>query len=218
MDFENIYRQTAKILLKIESVSFRFNPPYKFTSGLKSPVYLDNRLVMSYPLQRRKIVGFYIDVIEKKIGRGNVDLISATATAAIPQGAWVADKLELPMVYVRPTTKSYGKGKQIEGILKKGSKVVIIEDHISTAVSVIENLKAIRKAGGKVSYCIATTTYEAEESIRLLKSNKLKLFTLTTGKMIVEEAFKAGKLTSKEKEKVDLWFNDPVNWAKRIGV
>jgi len=213
-----ISEKVAKLLLKIGAVTFRFDPPYTYTSGLKSPVYLDNRLVMSYPKVRKQIINFYADVIKNEIGLSNVDWISATATAAIAQGAWVADKLDLPMIYVRPTTKSYGKGGKIEGYLKKGSNVLIIEDHISTAESVAGNAQAIRELGGKIQYCVATTTYETQKSKDNLKANKVKLVSLTTGKIIIETAYRSKYLTSNEKKKVDLWFTDPPSWARKLGL
>ncbi len=215
---KNISVEVAKLLLKIGGMTFRFNPPYTYTTGLKSPVYLDNRLVMSYPDVREKIIDYYIKIIKDKIGLKNVDWISATATAAIPHGAFVADKLNLPMVYVRPTTKTYGKGGKVEGYLKKGAKVLIIEDHITTAESVAGNAQAIRELGGIVKYCIATTTYETKKADEKLKLNKVKLITLTTGKIIVETAYKEGRINKEEKEKVDLWYADPPNWAKKMGL
>jgi orotate phosphoribosyltransferase len=208
----------ARLLLSIDGMTFRFDPPYTYTTGLKSPVYLDNRLIMSYPKVRKDIVNYYVEVIKKHIGLENVEYISATATAAIPQGAWVAEKLNLPMVYVRPQTKSYGKGGKVEGVFKKGAKVVIIEDHITTAQSVVGNAEAIRELGGKVIYCVATTTYETQKSKELLKEHKIKLISLTTGKIIVETALKQKKITKKEKESIDIWFQDPPAWAKKMGV
>lgn len=222
---QKMAQEVAKLLLKIKAVTFQFDPPYTYTSGLKSPVYLDNRIVMSYPAIRTKIVDYYIQTIKKQIGLKNIDWISATATAAIPQGAFVANALKLPMVYVRPTTKlagsgkkSYGKGNKMEGYLKKGAKVVIIEDHISTATSVSDNAESIRDEGGKVQYCVACTTYETKLSADHLSEHKVKLFSLTNGKIIVETAFKHGELSKKEKESVDLWFSDPPNWAKEVGL
>lgn len=215
---DNIAAKVARLLLKIGAVTFRFNPPYTFTSGLKSPIYLDNRLVMSFPGTRNQIINFYIEAIEGRIGLANVDWISATATAAIPQGAWVADRLKLPMVFVRPSTKSYGKGNKVEGYLKKGSKVLIIEDHISTAESLVGNADSIRQLGGKVQYCVATTTYETKQSQQALEENKIDLISLTTGKIIVAVAWKDKYLSDKERETVDLWFADPPNWAKKMGL
>lgn len=207
----------AKLLLRIGAMTFRFDPPYTYTSGLRSPVYLDNRLVMSYPDVRDKIINYYIETIKNKIGLKKIDWISATATAAIPQGAWVAERLHLPMVFVRPTTKTYGKGGKVEGYLKKESKVLIVEDHISTAESVSDNAKSIRELGGIVNYCVATTTYETKKSLETLRHNNIILYPLTTGKIIVDTAYKIGKLNKKEKETVDLWFADPPKWATKMG-
>lgn len=214
----DIASKAASLLLSIKAVTFRFDPPYTYTTGLKSPVYLDNRVVMSYPKIRNQIIDYYIEVIKEKIGLSNVDWISATATAAIPHGTLVADRLNLPMVYVRPTTKSYGKGNKIEGYLKKGSNVVIIEDHITTANSVVNNAQTIREAGSTVKYCITTTTYETQKSQDELRENKIQLLPLTTGKTIIETAYKNGQITQKEKESIDLWFQDPPTWAKKTGL
>lgn len=143
--------RVAQILIDTHAVSFRFNPPFTYTSGLKSPIYLDNRVIMSYPDKRKKIIDYYVDLIREHVAE--VDYISATATAAIPQGAWIAERLNLPMVYCRSSKKGHGKENQIEGYLKKGSRVVIIEDHISTAGSSVENAEAIRALGGGCSSC-----------------------------------------------------------------
>jgi orotate phosphoribosyltransferase len=209
----DISQKAADLLLSIDAVSFRFDPPFTYTSGLKSPIYLDNRLVMSYPVVRRQIVDLYIQVIKDKIGIENVECVSATASAAIPQGAWVADRLNLPMVYVRPSTKKYGKANRLEGRVEKGSKVVVIEDHISTAESVVGNVETVRELGGIVEYCVATTTYETKKSLEALNSVNVKLFTLTTGKLIIDRAVEKGILTTDQKESVDAWFSDPEGWG-----
>ena len=206
--------KVAKLLLSIGAMTFRFNPPFVYSSGLKSPVYLDNRLVMSYPKIRTQIIKFYIHIIKEQIGIENVDVISATATAAIPSGAWVAGSLNLPMVYVRPSTKAYGKGGKVEGVFKKGNKVLIIEDHVSTAESIVNNAQTIRELGGKVKYAVATTTYETERSNNTLKENKVTLLTLTTGKIVNEVALREKRISKEEKESVDTWLADPPNWAK----
>lgn len=206
--------KTADFLLSIDAVTFRFAPPYTYTTGMKSPIYLDNRLVMSYPEIRNKIIANYIAVLKNKVGLSSIDIISATATAAIPQGAWIADRLNLPMVFVRPSTKMHGKGSKVEGYFKKNSKVVIIEDHISTAESVVGNAASIRELGGIVKYCIATTTYETKISEEKLKADKIQLIALTTGKIILDRAFKNKQLKEREKDLVDLWFKDPPNWEK----
>ena len=159
---QNIAREVAQILLKIGAVTFRFDPPYTYTSGIKSPIYLDNRIIISHPNERKKIIDLYVQLIKNNIGLENVDYVSATATAAIPQGAWIADRLGIPMVYCRSDKKGHGKENQIEGSLRKNSNVVIVEDHISTAGSSIGNADAVRKLGGRVSHVVASTTYETK--------------------------------------------------------
>ncbi len=121
------------------------------------------------------------------------------------------------MVYVRPTTKSYGKGNQVEGYIKKNSNVLIVEDHISTASSITETARALRAEGGVVKYCIATTTYETPMSKDNVKKSKLKLIALTTGKNIVETALRQKYITVDQKKIVDDWLADPKGWGKRHG-
>lgn len=201
--------KTARLLIKINAVSFRYNPPFIFTTGIKSPIYLDNRIVMSYPKERKIIIDYYIEILKEKVGLKNIDCISATASAAIPQGAWIAEKLDIPMIYVRPTTKIYGKGNKIEGYFPKKSKVVIIEDHISTATSVAGNAQSVRELGGIVKYCVATTTYETAVSKKILSENKVQLFALTTGQIVVEQAYQMKVINENEKKQVDKWFQNP---------
>jgi len=207
----------AKHLLNVKSVTFQFNPPYTFTSGLKGPMYIDNRIVLSYPKVRKAVVDHYVKVIKKEIGLKNIDYISATATAAIPQGALVAEQLRLPMVYVRPSTKSYGKGQKVEGYLKKGSRVLVIEDHISTAASVINNVLTIRALGSKVKHVITTTALETKRAKDLLKKNKVKLIPLTTGRLIIEEGLKNGYISREERDIVLEWIKSPEKWSQKYG-
>ncbi len=217
-DYRNVISsETASLLLNIEAMTFRFDSPYVYTSGMKSPVYLDCRLVMSYPKVRTRIANFYERVIKKEIGLKNIDWISGTATAAITYATWVAEKLNLPMVYVRPTSKKYGKGGKVEGFLKKGGKVLIIEDLVTTASSAINNALTIRELGSKVKYAVAVITYETKTSKDLLEKNKIKLLPLTTARNVIEIAFKKGYLNRKQKESVDLWMDNPWGWAKKMG-
>ncbi len=214
---ENISSKVSQILLDIHAVTFRFNPPFTYTSGIKSPIYLDNRVIMSYPKEREEIISYYVEVIKEKIGLDNVDYISATATAAIPQGAWIAQQLNLPMVFCRPAKKGHGKENQIEGSFKKRAQAVIVEDHISTGGSALVNASALRSLGGEVKFVLATTTYETERSKEALRREGLTLFTLTTGKNIVSQAFEQNVLTSEQKTMVDDWFDDPVGWSRKHG-
>lgn len=210
---EEISDKAAEILLSIGAVSFRFDPPYTYTSGLKSPIYLDNRLILSFPKERDQIIELYIEKIKAEIGLDKINCISGTATAAIPQASWLSDRLKLPMVYCRSSAKAHGKEKQIEGVIKKGSNVLIVEDHISTGGSSIVNAEAVRSEGGIVEFCIATTTYETETSIKAFAESNIKLFALTTGKQIVAKAKMNGVLNEKEAQLVENWFENPTKWS-----
>lgn len=212
---DSLSEHIAKLLLDIKAVTFRFNPPYIYTTGLKSPIYLDNRLVMSHPKVRQQIIDAYIEIIKRHIGIENVEWISATATAAIPMGAWIAQSLNLPLVYVRSSVKGHGKENQMEGYIKKGSKVLLVEDHISTASSVLINADAIRQAGGEIIGCVATTTYETQKAKQNLEVAGITLWTLTTGKIILKAAAKTGMLNLNEKKSVLSWFADPPRWEER---
>ena len=213
---QQIRERVASLLLKIGAVTFRFDPPYTYTSGIKSPIYLDNRLVMSYPEVRSEIIELYAQMIKEKIGMENVEWISATATAAIPQGALVADRLKIPMVFVRPSSKGHGKQAKMEGYMEKGKKVVIIEDHISTAGSVLNNAETIRELGGIVDYCVSTSTYETQASIDTLAANKITLIAMTTGKTILKMAEEEKYLTPEQKQDVEAWFADPQHWGDKF--
>lgn len=212
----SIAKHTAQMLLKIGGVTFRFDPPYIYTSGIKAPIYIDNRLIVSYPDIRKTIINYYIELMKKEIGLENIDYISATATAALPHGAWIADRLNIPMVYVKPTTKSYGKQTKLDGYLKKGSRVVVIEDLISTATSAVGNTQTIRELGGIVKYCVATINYDTEKSRQILKENKLKLFALATAKEVVEEATLSKYINPSQQKDVREWFADPIHWGDRF--
>ena len=209
--------KTAQLLLKIKAVLLRPQKPFRYTSGILSPIYIDNRLIISYPSVRQKIVRFYVQVLKTQIGLTNIDLLSGTATAAIPHTAFVAQKLKLPMVYVRDTKKGHGRENQIEGVVKKGQKVVIIEDHISTGGSLLGNVRAIRSAGGRVKYAVATTTYLFKTADQAFKKAKIKVFTLTNFKDIVDVAVKEGYMKEKHRHLVLEWAYNPQAWGKRFG-
>jgi orotate phosphoribosyltransferase len=215
---KDIAQRTADLLLSIKALEFKFDNPFTFTTGLRSPIYLDNRLVMSYPLVRDQIISFYVDLITKHIPQENRQWVSATATAAIVQGSIIADRLHTPLVFVRPTTKMHGKGNKMEGYIKTGSHAIIVEDHISTATSIANNAETIRELGGKVTHCIASTTYETPTSVETLEKLGIELIVLTTGKMILEHAAEKGVISQKEKESVDMWFADPASWANKVGL
>jgi len=204
--------QTADILLSIGAISINPKKPFRYTSGLLSPVYSDLRLLMSYPKQRRQVVDAWIKLIKKQ---GKFDLIAATATAGIPHGAWISDQMNLPMVYVRSEAKKHGKQNQIEGLVKKGQKAVVVEDLISTAGSSLETLRAIKKAGGKVNDIVAIFSYTLPQSAKNLSTAKVNLITLTTFPDVVKRAAEKKILKTSEQDLVLDWLADSAGWGKR---
>ncbi|MFC1711223.1 orotate phosphoribosyltransferase [Patescibacteria group bacterium] len=212
-----IAQTTAKMLLEIKAISIRPKNPFVFTSGILSPIYIDNRIVMSRPKTRKKIISFYLNILKNKIGLSNIDLLSGTATAAIPHAAFISQKLNLPMIYVRGKKKGHGKENQVEGLIKKGQKVVVIEDHISTGGSLIGNLRAVRKAGGKVKYAVSTTTFLFKKADNAFKKEKIKVFTLTNFKEIIEIAVKNDIIKASDREMVLEWNQNPKKWGKKYG-
>lgn len=211
---DRISQKVAKILLSIKAVSLNPKKPYKYSSGILSPVYTDCRILMAYPKERKIIRDSYINEV-KKIGR--VDLIAATATAGIPHASWIAMELNLPMVYVRGSAKDHGKGNQIEGIVKKDQKAVVIEDLISTGESAVTTANATRGAGATVSHVLAIITYGMKKSQDNFKKNKLKLITLTSFKGVVSQAAKMGYINKEEMSTILEWVKDPPAWGKKMG-
>lgn len=211
----NASDQVAKILFDLHAISLNPKEPFRYDSGILSPVYIDNRILVSYPKERQIIRDLYINAM-KSTGE-QFDLIAATATAGIPHAAWIADKLNLPMVYVRGKAKDHGKRNRVEGIVKKGANVAVIEDLISTGESSIETAEAVRQAGGKVSYIFAIITYEMEKSKENFRKNGLKLIPLITFKDVLIIAQNSGRISQKENEIILDWTKDPESWGKTNG-
>ncbi len=208
-----IATKTAELLLSIGAINLRPHDPYKFTSGIKSPIYIDNRLTISFPKVREQIVEFYLQVLKNKIGLDNVELLSGTSTAAIPWAAFIAQKLQLPMIYVRGKKKGHGKENQIEGQIKPKQKTLIIEDHVSTGGSLIENVQAVRKNKGQAATALSVTTFLFKEADKKFKKNKIKVFSLTDYKTIINTAVSQGILNRSDKELVMKWNKKPRQWG-----
>lgn len=204
--------EVAKILLKVGAVSLSPTEPYRFVSGILSPIYCDNRLLMSYPEEREKIVNYFLKLIKEE--NINFEVIAGTATAGIPWAAWIAEKLKKPMVYVRKEAKEHGKQNIIEGKLKAGAKVIVIEDLISTGKSSFNAVKTVRDLQCIVEYCIAIFSYEMEKSKKLFQDGNCKLLTLTNFTTLVDVAVKEGYINDEEKELVLKWNKDPEAWTK----
>ena len=198
-------RKLAKELLAIEAVALRPNDYFTWTSGIKSPIYCDNRITMSYPSIRREIAAGMVEVIKEKYPA--VEVIAGTATAGIPHAAWVSELLDLPMIYVRDSAKKHGKTNQIEGRVLEGQKVVIIEDLISTGLSSLKVAKALREAGAEVLGVVAIFSYELKKAHEAFSQAEVEYVTLTNYPVLVEEAVASDFIHQDDVEKLLEWRN-----------
>lgn len=210
----NYSEKAAKILLSIHAVSLSPRKPFRYSSGILSPVYTDCRLLMSHPKERMIIRNLYARMIRSC---GKFDVIAGTATAGIPHAAWIADKLKLPMVYVRGKAKDHGKGNQIEGKIKQKQNVAVIEDLISTGGSSAETVRAIRREGAKSSYIFSIITYGMNKSKENFKANGIRLISLTDFPTVVKVAEQIGYIKTKDKDIILQWAKDPGSWSKKNG-
>lgn len=205
-----IAEQIANDLLSIEAVSLSPDEPFTWASGLKSPIYCDNRVTMSYPEVRRAIANGLAEKIKQEFP--NAEVIAGTATAGIPHAAWVAELLDLPMVYIRSKPKDHGQGNQIEGRIKKGQKMVVIEDLISTGGSVLEAAQAAKKEGANVLGVAAIFTYELAKGKKNFETANMPLVTLTNYSTLIESALKENYINQEQLERLKKWRQDPENW------
>lgn len=209
-------REIAEALLEIEAVSLQPENPFTWSSGLKSPIYCDNRLTLSYPAVRRKVAAGLKNLIVEHFPE--TEMIAGTATAGIPHAAWVSELLGLPMSYVRSKAKGHGKGNQIEGKVTEGQKVVVVEDLISTGGSVIEAVQALREAGCDVIGVVAIFTYELEKGKQQLDSANTSAYSLTDFTTLANLAEEKGQITKENLDSLAEWRKDPSGWgtAKKI--
>lgn len=203
----------AEKLLEINAVALKPNEPFTWTSGLRSPIYCDNRLTLSYPAVRRIIAAGLKDLILEHFPE--TEVVAGTATAGIPHAAWVSDLLDLPMVYVRSKAKGHGKGNQIEGKVEKGQKVVVVEDLISTGGSVITAVEALREAGCEVLGAVSIFTYGLEKGKELLDQAGIQAFSLTDFTSLVEKAVQIGYVGEADINSLQAWSKNPSEWSKK---
>ncbi|MGY6210205.1 orotate phosphoribosyltransferase [Cytobacillus firmus] len=204
----------AEKLLDIKAVALNPNDPFTWSSGLRSPIYCDNRLTLSFPEIRKEIAAGLQAIILDKFPEA--ELIAGTATAGIPHAAWVSDNMELPMCYVRSKAKGHGKGKQIEGKADKGQKVVVVEDLISTGGSAITAVKALREAGCEVLGVAAIFTYQLQKGKEMLAEEHIEAYTLTDIEALTEVAVEKGYIQEEDMNKLIEWRKDPAEWGKAI--
>ncbi|ASE34437.1 orotate phosphoribosyltransferase [Mammaliicoccus sciuri] len=193
----------AQSLLEIKAVTLSPDDQYTWSSGIKSPIYCDNRVTLAYPEIRENIYQGLIQMIKEHAQ--DVEIISGTATAGIPHAAFVADQLKLPMSYVRSKSKGHGKGNQIEGALSKGKKVVVIEDLISTGGSSINAVEALIEDGAEVLGVFAIFTYGINKAEEAFKEINVPFYTLSNYDELISVAEKEGYIENKDIKTLKAW-------------
>ncbi|MFR7590282.1 MAG: orotate phosphoribosyltransferase [Longibaculum sp.] len=200
-------RKIAKDLLDIQAVFLRPNEPFTWASGIKSPIYCDNRLTLSYPNVRKDVEEGLAKLIKENYPE--CECLMGTATAGIAHAALAADILELPMGYVRGGAKSHGRNNRIEGLVKPGMKVVVVEDLISTGGSSLECVDALREAGCEVIGMVAIFTYGLPKATENFANKDCTFHTLTNYETLIEVAVENDYIHENDLEKLKAWKKDP---------
>lgn len=209
---QNIHQKVAQQLLEVNAVKLQPDTPFTWASGWKSPIYCDNRKTLSYPNTRTYIKQVLSTLIKEKYSE--VEVIAGVATGAIAQGALVAEDLNLPFVYVRSAAKGHGMANLIEGDLKPGSKVVVIEDLISTGGSSLKAVEALRAAGCEVVAMLAIFTYGFPVAENAFSAAKVELVTLSNYSALIDCALDMKKITEAQVEALKKWRKAPAEWGR----
>lgn len=201
-----MHYEIARDLLKIKAVQIQTENQFTWTSGIKSPIYCDNRLTISYPHIRKKVTKAFVQLINKLDDKP--DVIAGCATAGIPHAAWLAEELELPMVYIRSTAKGHGQGNQIEGVVKKGQRVIVIEDLISTGGSALSAAKVLVNEELDVIGTIAIFTYGLNKSIHSFREANISLQTISNFDYLLDVLVEDKKINNDERKDLLQWRNN----------
>jgi orotate phosphoribosyltransferase len=209
---------TAKMLLEINAVHFNSENPYKLTSGLTSPVYIDCRKLISYPRIRNTLMEFAVSTLFRDVGFEVFDAVAGGETAGIPFAAWISDKMGLPMQYVRKQPKGFGRNAQIEGDISAGQKVLLVEDLTTDGGSKIKFCKALRDAGAVVNHAIVVFYYDIfSETKAVLKSNDLNLHSLATWRDVLLVCKNNNYFDVQVLNEVESFLNSPLEWSEKNG-
>jgi orotate phosphoribosyltransferase len=210
MQQRTLSENVASMLLEVKAVRLSPDRPFKWASGWNSPIYCDNRITLSYPKVRSAIKNGLASAVQAYFGE--VEIIAGVATAGIAQGALVADWLELPFCYVRPEPKKHGMGNQIEGHIKPGQKVVLIEDLVSTGGSSLKAADALREAGAKVLGMVSIFTYGFEIATTNFAEKDLKFYSLSDYDTLIGEAVKQQYVSESQLITLHEWRKNPSEW------
>jgi orotate phosphoribosyltransferase len=200
----------AEKLLQINAVKLNLKEPFIWASGWKSPIYCDNRRILSFPFIRDYIKSELCNVVFEKFPEA--ELLAGVATAGIAWGAMVADQLKLPYIYVRPKPKEHGLGNQVEGFFEKGQKVVVIEDLVSTGKSSLQVADVLKTLGIEVIGMVSIFTYDFPVAAEAFAKAGLKYQALTNYPVLIQLAIEKGIVSADQEEILLKWRNDPANW------
>ncbi len=209
---ENIQIEVTKKLLEINTIKIQPTNPFTWASGWKSPIYCDNRKILSYPETRNYIRDRFVDIIRKKYPEAEV--IAGVATGAIAIGALVADVLGLPFIYIRSKPKDHGLENLIEGDLNPNQKVVVVEDLVSTGISSLNAAGAVNNYGAVVIGMVAIFTYNFQHAIDNFKKANIELTALSRYQILIDTAVEIGEITTDQVETLMKWREDPSKWGK----
>jgi orotate phosphoribosyltransferase len=203
--------QTVNYLTQINAIKLNTKKPFTWTSGIKSPIYCDNRLILSFPDVRKFVADKMTDIVENKYGK---DIsIAGVATGAIAIGAMIAERLNLPYAYVRPEPKEHGLKNQIEGNIKKGSNIVVIEDLISTGKSSLNAINALKSEGYNVMGMLSIFSYNFQFANKKFKDENISINSLSDYNSLVDLIQSEGTLDSNEISRLKKWREDPKTWS-----
>ncbi len=210
--------EVARVLLEIGAVTLSPSKPFRYASGILSPIYCDNRLLMSHPDPWQGVINAMLKIIVNVIGRANIDVIGGTSTAGIPHAAYISDRLKMPMIYIKAAAEEHGKKSKIEGRLEAGSRVLVIEDLISTGGSSVRAVESVRDAGGIVDHCLAIFTYEMEQAAHAFAEAGCRLHTLTGFSTLIRQAERLGTVGPEEARRAIEWNKAPAEWGRKMGL
>ncbi len=217
-DKATIARETTRMLIEVEAVRFSSGEPFIFTSGWASPVYIDCRRLISFPRVRQTLVDFAVTTLYREAGYEAFDAVAGGETAGIPFAAWVSDRLMLPMQYVRKKPKGFGRNAQIEGEIRPGQRILLVEDLTTDGRSKVNFVNALRTAGAECGHCFVFFYYDIfAEAAGILGDAGLKLHRLATWWDVLAQVKEMGTFAPSQVNEIESFLNDPHAWSKAHG-
>ena len=211
---KEIATKVSESLLQIKAIKLNVNEPFTWASGMRSPIYCDNRKTLSFPKIRTFLRQQFVEIITEKFG--NIDLVAGVATGAIAHGVLVAQEMGLPFVYVRSSEKKHGLENKIEGHYEPGQSVIVIEDLVSTGKSSLNAVEALRDAGCDVKGMVAIFSYNLQQALDNFNQAKCMLYTLSDYDELIKQAIEGNYISENNLKSLINWRKDPENWASTL--